>query len=131
MARQRNFTKGLRVKSLDEVLGKLLQRQKINNQLIEGIGKELAYLRKKNRFNFQKLGLVRFNPFSDLGGDQSFSLAVLDEDSSGVVLTGLHSRESTRVYAKLIEKGNAEKAKLSREEAQAIKKAIEFGGKKK
>lgn len=70
-----------------------------------------------------KVGVVRFNPFKDLGGDQSFSIALLDGENSGIVVSSLHSREGNRVYAKPVSKGKAIKYPLTDEEAEAIKKA--------
>jgi hypothetical protein len=70
----------------------------------------------------QKISIVRFNPFGDTGGDQSFSLAVLDSHNSGYVLTSIHSRTGTRVYVKPIDLGKS-KYTLSDEERQALAQA--------
>lgn len=70
----------------------------------------------------QKISIVRFNPFGDTGGDQSFTLAVLDSHDSGYVLTSIHGREGTRVYVKPIDYGES-KYKLSDEEQQALSQA--------
>lgn len=71
----------------------------------------------------QKISVVRFNPFGDTGGDQSFSLAVLDGHDSGYVLTSIHGRQGTRVYLKPIDFGKS-KHSLSDEESLAISQAI-------
>lgn len=71
-----------------------------------------------------KIGLTRFNPFEDLGGDQSFILCLLDQNSSGVIITSLHNRELTRVYAKPIKNGEGENFTLSKDEKSAILKTI-------
>jgi hypothetical protein len=73
--------------------------------------------------SIHKVGVIRFNPFKDLGGDQSFAIALLDGQSSGVVISGLHTREGNRVYAKPVEKGKAVKHPLTDEENEAIKMA--------
>ena len=70
----------------------------------------------------QKISIVRFNPFGDTGGDQSFVLAVLDAHNSGYVLTSIHGREGTRVYVKPIDY-NKSKYPLSEEEKQALSQA--------
>lgn len=70
-----------------------------------------------------KVGVVRFNPFKDLGGDQSFSVALLDGENSGVVISSIHTREGNRVYSKPVEKGKTVKYPLTDEEKEAIKKA--------
>lgn len=68
------------------------------------------------------IGVVRFNPFNDTGGDQSFSIAWVDTQSNGVVLSSLHSRAGTRVYAKPIVKGDSSH-NLTEEERKAIQSA--------
>jgi hypothetical protein len=70
-----------------------------------------------------KTGFVRFNPFRDIGGDQSFSVALLDGESSGLILSSLYSRDGVRIYAKSIQKGESIKYPLTEEEKQAIKMA--------
>jgi len=72
----------------------------------------------------QHVHVLRFNPFRDTGGDQSFVLALLDDAGSGIVLTGLHSRAETRVYAKPIVSGNSQYP-LSDEEVGAIRSAFD------
>ena len=74
---------------------------------------------------FHKFGLVRFNPFKDVGGDQSFSLAILNGKDNGIVISSLFTREGTRVYSKSISAGEAEKYPLTEEEKEAIKKATQ------
>ena len=68
--------------------------------------------------------LVRFNPFAELGGDQSFILVLLDSHLNGVIVTSLHAKETTRVYAKPIKNGAALDVVLSKEEKIALVKAI-------
>ena len=69
-----------------------------------------------------KVAMVRFNPFDDTGGDQSFTIAWLDGQENGVVLSSLHNRTGTRVYAKPIVKGTSPH-NLTEEEVKAIKTA--------
>ena len=69
----------------------------------------------------QKVGVVRFDAFADLGGRQSFSVAILDADENGVVLTGLSARHETRMYAKPVEAGvSVSPVPLTPEEATAV-----------
>jgi len=67
-----------------------------------------------------KVGIIRFNPFKDIGGNQSFVVALLDGKNSGVVISSLHTREGTRVYAKPINKGKGDEYQLTEEETKAI-----------
>lgn len=85
----------------------------------EKLSEELENLKKESQFSIQKIGLVRFNPFKEIGGDQSFSVALLDGNDSGIVITSLYTREGNRVYGKAIEKGLS-KYLLSEEENQAL-----------
>ncbi len=71
----------------------------------------------------QKIGIVRYNAFSDTGSDLSFALALLDERNTGIVLNGIYSREMSNIYAKPVNDGTS-KYTLSEEEKQAIEKAI-------
>ena len=68
------------------------------------------------------IGLVRFDAFDDTGGGQSFALALIDDDGDGIILTSLHSRQTTRVFVKDVRGGVAD-APLSAEEAEALGKA--------
>lgn len=77
-----------------------------------------------NLSSIQKVGLFRYNPFDDLGSDQSFSLSILDSQNSGVILTSLHHRNFTRIYAKPVKNGDGDSITLSNEEKSAIVKAI-------
>ena len=91
----------------------------------EKISKELADLKKENQFSVQKIGMIRFNPFSEVGGGQSFSVALLDANNDGVVITSLYTREGNRVYGKPIKNSQSE-YQLSDEEKNAINKAVDF-----
>ncbi len=73
--------------------------------------------------NIQKMGMVRYNAFKDVGSDLSFSLALLDENNNGVVLNGIYARETSNIYAKPIKNGKSTYA-ISEEEAEAIQKAM-------
>lgn len=72
----------------------------------------------------QKVGVIRYNPFDEVGGDLSFAVALLDEDDNGVVFNSIYSREASYTYAKPLINGVCEKYKLSEEELQAIQKAL-------
>jgi hypothetical protein len=69
--------------------------------------------------NFQKIGLVRFNPFGDTGGDQSFAIALTDAEGNGFVISSLHRRTESKVYAKPLKDWQSSYT-LSDEEKQAI-----------
>ena len=92
---------------------------------IEELSGRLEKLEKKEPGFFQKLGLVRFNPFKEMGGDQSFALALLDKDNNGFIITSLSSRQGNRVFAKPLSRGIST-YQLSEEEKEAVEKAKNF-----
>ncbi|MDP3093907.1 MAG: DUF4446 family protein [bacterium] len=94
---------------------------------INGLKSGLEKLKIASQSHFQKIGFVRYNPFEGVGSDQSFSLAILDANSNGFIVTSLFSREGNRVYAKAVEKGKSS-YQLSDEEKEVLKKAVEFNG---
>lgn len=119
----RHFTKGLGEKDLMTALSKLLKDFELKSKQIEELSRAVEKTKKDNLYNVQKIGLVRFNPFAGTGGNQSFCLSILDGEDSGLVISSLHSRDTTRIYAKPVKKGKAEGYELSVEEVQAIKNA--------
>lgn len=84
---------------------------------------ELHHLQKESKKSLTKIGITRFNPFNEIGGDQSFSIALLDQWNDGVVVTSYYGRELNRIYAKEIKKGTSE-YQMSAEEKDAIQKAM-------
>lgn len=89
-----------------------------NKNLVQ-LGKLLEELVERNKLSVQRIGVVRFNPFANAGGQMSFALALLDGHDNGIVISSLHSREGTRIYAKPLEQGKAS-IPLTQEEQQAI-----------
>ncbi|MEK7450521.1 MAG: DUF4446 family protein [Patescibacteria group bacterium] len=117
------LTKGITEKSLKAVLENILKQVDVSRKDIDYLKSWCDTIEKDGRLHIQKVGLVRFNPFKDTGGDQSFALSLIDESDTGVVISGLYSRSGTRWYAKRIVKGKALEYELSEEEKKAIKEA--------
>jgi len=82
--------------------------------------KQTAEIRAHSLKSIHKIGLLRFNPFREIGGDQSFALALLDDENSGAIISSLYSREGVRIYSKSIQKGESIKHPLTEEEKRAI-----------
>lgn len=116
------LTKGLEVTDLKSILEKVLVKESNNEKIIGELTKRINSVELDGKLHVQKVGLVRFNPFKELGGDHSFSLAILDGEDSGVIITSLHSRDRTRVYMKEIINNKSE-TQLSVEEKKALSKA--------
>ena len=109
--------------SLEADLGSHLERvERVARELDEVVARQ-AVLEGAQRRAFQRVGLVRFNPFEETGGNQSFALALLDAAGDGWVLSSLHARAGTRVYAKAIKAGRSDAA-LSDEETAALGQAM-------
>ena len=120
--RLRGITRGEEGASLEGVLDAHLEK-------VYGLGREVERLTTRTGAlevtaprTFQRVGLVRFNPFEETGGNQSFALALLDAQGNGLVLSSLHARSGTRLYAKAIREGRSD-AGLSEEETAAIRQA--------
>lgn len=115
----KKLTKDVQVGDLKKVLEKIITHGDSNTSDIKEITKRINSIEERDKKHVQKVGLVRFNPFSELGGDHSFCLALLDDRDTGVVLTGLHTRERTRIYIKDINNGKSS-LELSLEEKKAL-----------
>jgi hypothetical protein len=108
---------------IDEILDRQLKRMEGLSERVDALNKLHHELENLTQRTIQKVGVVRYNPFADTGGDQSFAIALLDALGNGVVLSSLHSRTDTRVFAKPVQSGRS-KFQLSDEEQDAIKKAL-------
>lgn len=113
---------GADAESLETTLtGHMKRVSQVDHRLGE-LEKEYERLSVTNGLASQKISVVRYNPFGDTGGDQSFCLAVLDAHDSGYVLSSIHGRQGTRVYVKPVDFGKS-KYQLSAEEQQALTQA--------
>lgn len=120
------LTRGTKADNLVKILGEILKTTKQNERQLEKLEKSLTELKKEAEGHLQKVSLLRFNPFGDVGGDQSFVVTFLDGENSGVILSSLHSRQQTRVYAKPVVKSQPKQGvRLSDEEERGLKAAIE------
>ena len=110
---------------LKEILETILQTQKGLQGETRDLYKALDEMKQDVRLHIQRVGLVRFNPFSDTGGSQSFTLTLLDGYDNGLVMTSLYARTGHRWYIKDVVSGKGKDLALSKEEQAAIKKAHE------
>jgi len=119
----RKLSKNIGRSDLIKILTKLSEIEKENSESIKMINKVIREIKEDAKEHLQHISLLRYNPFPEVGGEHSFSLAILDAYLTGFVITGLHTRERTRVYVKHIEKGKC-KQELSKEEKDVIAKAM-------
>ncbi len=124
MRHYNRLTQGTAKASLGEILETILARQERQAHDAAVLQKELTAVGADGLFHVQRVGLVRFNPFADTGGAQSFTLALLDGYNTGIVMTSLYGRTGNRWYVKEVRGGKGVAIALSKEEESAIKKAI-------
>jgi hypothetical protein len=113
--------------SLGEVLKGHIGRVDAVTRRLGEMDEVHAALEHRTLTSLQHIGLVRFNPFEDTGSDQSFAIALLDGQRDGIVISSLHGRANTRVFAKPVQNGTSPHA-LSTEEEQAIRIAVSGTG---
>ncbi len=118
-----HLTKGVSEKGLKTVLETLLKDAELSRKDIDYLKDYSAKIEKDGLLHIQKVGLIRFNPFKDTGGDQSFILSLVDKNDTGVIISGLYSRSGTRWYAKRIAKGKGVEHDLSEDEKKALQEA--------
>jgi hypothetical protein len=122
--RLEGLTRGERGRSLEAILDAHVDKVYAVARELDELSARSAVLEANGRRAFQRVGLVRFNPFEDTGGNQSFALAMLDAQGDGFVVSSLHARTGTRVYAKALSAGHSDGA-LSSEEAEALRRALD------
>jgi hypothetical protein len=114
----------------DGRLGDIIDCLNDQSQALSSVQTQLEEVRIKQSEHGQaivpclsNIGIVRFNAFDDVGGDQSFAVVLLDSDRNGVAFSSLYGRQDSRIYAKAIYNGEGERP-LSAEEQQALAKAL-------
>jgi hypothetical protein len=110
------------LKSLFPKFGERDIRKKFE-EILE-LERKIGNLEKGLVQGISKVELIRYNPYEDTGGDQSFSVVLLNKENTGLVITSLHSRSGTRVFAKEVIMGKAGKFQFSKEESEAVEKAL-------
>ncbi len=114
------FTEGTNKKTLEEVLVRVVNEQKVTKKDLAFLSTRCDNIERGGLSHIQKIGLLRFNPFKDTGGDQSFILSLIDATDSGVVITALYSRSGTRWYSKRVVKGKGVEHELSDDEKKSL-----------
>jgi hypothetical protein len=109
--------------TLKEILDAIITKQGLASGQVAKIEKQLNALEAETKMHIQKVGFVRFNPFADTGGSQSFTLAFLDGQRNGIVITSLYTRTGGRWYIKHVKDGKGVGLELSKEEQTAISQA--------
>ena len=117
------LTRGIARPGLKEILELILDTQRGLKKNVNELTVKIGNITEAGELHVQRIGIVRFNPFDDTGGAQSFAMAILDGRDNGIVVTSLYARNSNRWYVKEVAAGQGKEIALSKEEQTAIKKA--------
>ena len=122
-AKYRKVTRGVNNKNLEEIIVEYLNRVEESKKISEDIKSLYGDMDSRIKDCIQKVSVIRYKAFEDVGSDLSFSVAMLDENNDGILLTGIFGRNESTTYAKPIEKGIS-RYDLSEEEEEALNNAI-------
>ena len=123
--RLNSLSSGTNKKNLEDITRKHIETVEQCRSDIERMNSEFDQIRKDTADFIRKVGLVRYQGFKDTGGDQSFSLALLNEENSGIIITSLLGRGFSKIYAKKVTNGSPERT-LTNEEERALNQALEI-----
>ena len=119
----KKFMGGNEAKALEGHLMSLISLNDENCQQIEKIKEEIQKLYTKQRYNFQKIGMIKYDALKEMGGSLSFALTLLDENNNGFIINSVHNIQSSYCYVKEVKEGKCS-INLSEEEQIALEKAL-------
>lgn len=122
-SRYRKLTRGINNKNLEEIIVQYLDSMDEIKSLTESIRSEHRQIEDRIKGCMQKVSIIRYKAFEDVGSDLSFSVALLDYNNDGIILTGIYARNDSTVYAKPIDKGIS-RYDLSEEEEEVLNNAV-------
>ncbi|MBD5547729.1 MAG: DUF4446 family protein [Lachnospiraceae bacterium] len=117
------FMQGKNAKSLESEIVGLFDDNKFIKNAVDKNKKDINTLYHKLESSFQKIGIIKYDAFNQMGGKLSFCLALLDENNNGFILNSVHSTEGCYSYTKVIENGEC-KISLGEEESRALNIAM-------
>ena len=118
-----SLTRGKDTESMEDIILSYLQRVESLEEGEEITRAALTAIKDNLKINYQKKGLVKYDAFREMSGALSYSLALLDKENNGVLISSMYSREGCYTYAKDIVNGES-KINLSEEEVEALKQAM-------
>lgn len=119
----RKFMSGKNAKNLETDIMALFEDNKLIKVAVDKNRKDIHTLYKRFENAFQKIGLVKYDAFAQMGGQLSFSLALLDENNNGFILNSVHSSDGCYSYTKEIKQGTCDVV-LGDEEKKALDMAV-------
>ncbi len=108
----------------EDMLKSFIEQSNAIDERHSRIINDIRAVQRDLRFCIQKIGIIRYNPFDDVGGDLCYAVAILNQNNDGFVLNSVYSRDGCYTYAKPIENGKCPKYKLSAEEEEAVIRAV-------
>lgn len=117
------LTRGKDTESMEDIILNFFERIEALEEGEKETRTDLKDIKENLKVTYQKRGLVKYDAFREMSGDLSYSLALLDKENNGVLISSMYSREGCYTYAKDIVNGES-KINLSEEEAEALKQAV-------
>lgn len=117
------LTRGKDAESLEDTIVKLFDRIEFLEDEEKNTHRDLKEVKENLKITYQKMGLVKYDAFREMSGALSYSIALLDKENNGVLISSMYSREGCYTYAKDVVGGQCE-LNLSEEEEEALKQAI-------
>lgn len=121
----KRFMGGNDAKALESYITELIDLNQENVEKIAENSAKIENLYKKQRYNFQKIGINKYDAFQEMGGNLSFALALLDENDNGFIINSVHNIQSSYCYAKEVKNGTCS-INLSKDEEVALNKALNY-----
>ena len=118
-----SLTRGKDTESLEDIILSYLKRVESLEEGEEITRAALTAIKDNLKITYQKKGLVKYDAFREMSGALSYSLALLDKENNGVLISSMYSREGCYTYVKDIVNGES-KINLSEEETEALKQAM-------
>lgn len=117
------LTRGKDTESMEDVMLNFFERIEMLENAEQRMHQDIKEIKQNLKITYQKTGLVKYDAFREMSGALSYSLALLDKQNNGVLITSMYSREGCYTYAKDIVNGES-KINLSEEETEALKQAV-------
>ena len=117
------LTRGKDTESMEDIMLNFFERIESLQDAEKRMDQDIKTIKENLKITFQKTGLVKYDAFREMSGALSYSLALLDQENNGVLISSMYSREGCYTYAKDIVNGES-KINLSEEEAEALKQAV-------
>lgn len=124
----KKFMGGNDAKALESHIMNLISLNEENSDKIEENKEEIKELYRRQKCNYQKIGMIKYDAFQEMGGNLSFALTLLDENNDGFIINSVHNIQSSYCYAKEVKDGKCS-INLSEEETIALERALKYNQK--